>query len=131
MNLAMERGAAALRGRVARAPRRGLAALAVGALLCGCGGAASLKPPCQTHARAVIAGAVHLRPARLRTVPGVGNNSYPQCTYSARGVSVTVNVYDGPQTYFLVERQAIETGQQAGFSGGQSGIPVVQVNGIG
>jgi hypothetical protein len=46
-------------------------------------------------------------------------------------VSVTVNVYAGPQTYVLVERRAIETAQQAGFSGGYSGIPVVQVPGIG
>lgn len=127
----MERAAPALRGSAARAPRRALAALAAGCLISACGSAAALRAPCQAHARNVIAAAVHIRTAALSAERGVGNNSYPQCTYSARGVSVTVNVYDGPQTYFLVERKAIETGQQAGFSGGSSGIPVVQVPGIG
>jgi hypothetical protein len=131
MNAAPERAVAARRGPAARAPRRVLAALAAASGLSACGGAASLRPPCQGHARALIAAALHIRPAGLSAARGVGNNSYPQCTYAARGVSVTVNVYDGPQTYFLVERQAIETAQQAGFSGGSSGIPVVQVPGIG
>ncbi len=132
MNVAVERVVATLRGPAARAPRRSVLAVAAGIVATACGSSASaLRAPCQAHARAVIAAAVHLRPTLLTAVRGVGNNSYPQCTYSARGVSVTVNVYDGPQTYFLVERTAIEAGQQAGFSGGQSAVPVVQVNGIG
>jgi hypothetical protein len=36
----------------------------------------------------------------------------PQCTFTARDhVSLTVNIYTGPQPYFLLERTAVETGQ--------------------
>lgn len=107
-------------------------ALALG--LAGCGGSsshhsathatatrrnASASTPCAAASRQAVARFLAVAPASVSVAAGTGNNGMPQCTFGAhpartRPVSATANIYDGPQPYFLLERQAVETAQLFG-----------------
>ncbi len=93
-----------------------LTVVILGAALAGCGGqtskrtstAAGLEPPCRTRSRALVAREVGARAGAVSAVAGVASNSYPQCAYSSGAVRIVVNVDNGPQPYFVLERTAIE-----------------------
>jgi hypothetical protein len=109
-------------------------AVALALALGGCGGSsahhsathttaehrkASAPTPCAASSREAVARFLALAPANVSAATGTGNNGFPQCTFSAhpahtRRVSAIANLYDGPQPYFLLERQAVETAQLFG-----------------
>lgn len=101
------------------------------ALLGACGGrsVAALRAPCQPRARAAVARFAGVRAGAVRAVYSVGDNSYPQCTYTARRAQAVVNVYTGPQAYFLLERTQVEAAQN--FSSAHTALTVDHVSGIG
>jgi hypothetical protein len=113
--------------------------LSLGTLLCvalsACGShaatrkVAALPKPCRERAVAAVAGAVGVRAARVRVAAGTGNNGSPQCVYRAGAVSVTVNVDNGAQPYFRLERAGVELSQQ--FSSGHTALEVDHVLGLG
>lgn len=109
-----------------RAPAPG-AVLGVAALLCGCGHSAPSKAAaahpgsagstlCPPPARDALTHALALARSSIATAVSRGSNGMPQCTFSARPphggrVEVVVNVDDGPQPYFVLERTIVEASQ--------------------
>jgi hypothetical protein len=103
------------------------AVLGAAAILCGCahsapstaaaahpGSAASAV--CAAGAREALTHALALAPSSVATAASRGSNGLPQCTFSARSghgarVEVVVNVDDGPQPYFVLERTIVEAAQ--------------------
>jgi hypothetical protein len=65
----------------------------------------------------------------VSAVASIASNSYPQCVYATGAVRVVVNVDNGPQPYFVLERTAIEETQK--FSTPRLAVPAVHVSGIG
>jgi hypothetical protein len=110
-------------------PTRRLAILAA-VLLAGCGSSASSRhaasatpskqvaaPVCLPQARDAVARYLRVAPSAVALAPQTGNNSMPQCSFTAHGarkrtVHVIANVNDGPQPYFVLERTAVEAAQQ-------------------
>lgn len=71
---------------------------------------------CKPQARQLVAQALALPATKVATVPGVGNNAEPQCSFRAplaggHRFEVTVNVDPSPQPYTVLAR-TIEEGQQ-------------------
>ena len=72
------------------------------------------KPPsvCLPQARAVVARALEVAPARVAAAQSSGNNAMPQCTFRARRVVLVANVDSSPQTFQRLERAVVEEAQQ-------------------
>jgi hypothetical protein len=117
------------RPRWARRRRDVGSAVVVALLLSACAG--SLRPAapkhtahkvaavCSTEAQADIAQALDVSGASgVSAKRSVGNNGMPQCTFVARQrsgpVSVTVNIDNGPQVPFRLERTVVEATQLFG-----------------
>lgn len=88
------------------------------------------------HTPSALRGGPFLRlpAARVAAVPSRGNNLMPQCTFTATPaggprVSLTVNVDNGPQPYFILERTAVETAQYFGLK--RLAPPPTAINGLG
>jgi hypothetical protein len=88
--------------------------------LCGCGGHARAKPVvCVPAARPLLAARLGVPATAISQAVTTGNNGMPQCVLTAarageRPVQLTVNLDNGPQAYFRLERTAIEASQQFG-----------------
>jgi hypothetical protein len=72
---------------------------------------------CLPEARDAVAHFLALPSGGVALAASTGNNAYPQCSFGARTaagprVQVIANVDNGPQPYFVLERTAIEAGQQ-------------------
>jgi hypothetical protein len=72
---------------------------------------------CLPVARDAVGRFLSVPPNSVANAASVGNNSYPQCTFTARvgqgtHVQVIANDDNGPQPYFVLERTAVEAGQQ-------------------
>jgi hypothetical protein len=71
---------------------------------------------CPPQARSDVAGALDVGSVTAR--PSVGSNGMPQCTFTgqlkAGRVSATVNVDNGPQVQFRLERTVVESSQLFG-----------------
>ncbi len=96
--------------------------LVLAVALVGCGGHSAVKQRsqqaavCSPAARDAMAGSLGIAPAAIATRESRGNNTYLQCTFTARAatggrVVVLVNDDTGPQAYFVLERTAIEAAQ--------------------
>ena len=95
---------------------------------------AAASTPCASRSRDAVARFLAVAPASVSLVAGTGNNGFPQCTFRAHAahtqpVSVTANVYNGPQPYFLLERQAVETAQL--FGPKRTATPPIALNNLG
>lgn len=129
-----------------------LGALAAALGAAGCGSSASPSPgssassssrPGAKHAaslvclpEAVDAVARYLGVATgsLALAEQTGNNAMPQCSlraHPAHGprIHLIANIYDGPQPYFVLERTAVEAGQQ--FTNQRMIAAPVTVTGLG
>ena len=108
------------------------AAILAAVLPAGCGGTATKKPVsskpapahpqgatagvCRPSGRAALARFLGAHELTTAAVPGTGNNSQPQCVFTAREpsakrVQVTVNVDTQPQPYARLERAVVEETQ--------------------
>jgi hypothetical protein len=103
-------------GRGRRSPAV-LWVFALSLLLWGCGGH-RISPQarlCLPRARALVARTLAVPPAQIATVPAIGNNAAPQCSFSAHlpggRFDATVNVDVEPQPYTILSRTIVE-GQQ-------------------
>jgi len=102
-----------------------LGALAMAALICGCGHGAPAKGAdrgsrpagaCAAAALSAMARTLAVGASSVATASSTGSNVMPQCAFSARPrhgkrVEVTVNVDNGPQPYFVLERTIVEASQ--------------------
>lgn len=89
---------------------------------------------CLRVARDAVGRVFAVPPGGVATSTSVGNNGYPQCTFTARlpqgtHAQVIANDDNGPQPYFVLERTAIEEGQQ--FTGKRMIAAPVAVTGLG
>jgi hypothetical protein len=102
-------------GYVRRAP-----ILAAAGLLSACGGQSHHRPVvCVASARPALASHLELPASAVSQAVSRGNNDMPQCLLTARRpagrpVQVTVNLDNGPQPFFRLERTAVEASQQFG-----------------
>jgi hypothetical protein len=99
--------------------RASLAAALIAALLVGCGSARHRPTVCVPRAREVVATQVGAPVAGVSQAVSTGNNEMPQCVLRASGagqrpVRVTVNLDNGSQPYFRLERTSVEASQQFG-----------------
>ncbi|HEY1593491.1 MAG TPA: hypothetical protein VGF81_16960 [Solirubrobacteraceae bacterium] len=99
--------------------RASLAAALLAVVVVGCGSASHRPTVCAPRGRALLA--VHLAVAQSAVSAAVskGNNGMPQCVLTVRRpgmrpVQVTVNLDNGPQPFFRLERTAVEATQQFG-----------------
>lgn len=107
------------------------------ALLCAFASAANAASDavCRpaTSAEAVAA-AAHLGSADIKITTSVGSNGMPQCTFAPRGrrryPSVRVNVDDGPQASFRLDRAVTEASQIFGVPP-KGWHPPIGLNGLG
>ncbi len=91
-------------------------------LLAGCGATPhppprlGARPPsvCLPRASGIIAGFARVPAASTRSVAATGNDSQPECRFSAKGLRVVVNLDSSPQPYTRLERTIVEAGQQFG-----------------
>jgi hypothetical protein len=88
-------------------------------LLAGCGSAHHGPSVCVPRARAAVAGRLGVPVAAVSQSVSAGNNGMPECVLTARrsgepAVRVTVNLDNGPQPYFRLERTVVEASQQFG-----------------
>lgn len=88
------------------------------AILCGCASAANAagdKVCRPSTSVAAVAAAAHVGRADITITPAIGNNGMPQCTFAPRGrrrsLSVTLNVDDGPQVKYRLDRTVSEASQ--------------------
>ena len=105
----------------------------------GCGDAArrassAASGPCPIKAQSAMARFLALDSRRVAGARSIGNNGSPQCLWSAvasDGAPVTtlVNVYSGPQPYFILERTIVEDSQV--FTPSPLYPPPVSVPGLG
>jgi hypothetical protein len=119
------------------------AALAAAALVCGCGQSAESKAAahrgagapgiCAPGAVVAMARTLAVAASSVATATSKGTNAMPQCAFSARRngkrVAVTVNVDNGPQPYFVLERTIVEASQI--FSGQRLSPAPENVAGLG
>ena len=100
------------------------AATALTALLCGCGhvGPANsavthrhLTAACTSGALAAMGRTLGVATSSIRTAASTANNAMPQCAFSTqlhgKHVEMTLNVDNGPQPYFVLERTIVEASQ--------------------
>jgi len=106
------------------------AALALAALLAGCGHSgpagrvaaahtAPLPRSCARGALDAMARALAVRASTIALSTSTGGDAMPQCAFAtrltrSRRVEVTVNVDNGPQPYFVLERTIVEASQTWG-----------------
>jgi hypothetical protein len=94
--------------------------LAAAGLLAACGGQSKPKPVvCVPRARPTVAAHLQLPVSAVTQAVNKGNNGMPQCVLTAvrpgqRPVVVTVNLDNGAQPYFRLERTSVEASQQFG-----------------
>jgi hypothetical protein len=94
--------------------------LAAAGLLSACGGKSHPRPVvCVRSARPTLASHLQLPVSAVSQAVSKGSNGMPQCVLTARPpagrpVRVTVNLDNGPQPYFRLERTAVEASQQFG-----------------
>ncbi len=94
--------------------------LAAAGLLSACGGQSQHKPlVCVPRARALLATHLGVATSAVSEAVTKGSNSMPQCVlpvhrHGQPAVQVTVNLDNGPQPYFRLERTAVEASQQFG-----------------
>ena len=101
---------------------RSVALIVVAGALAGCGAQAHhRKPVCARTAREVLAARLGIQAPAVSQAVSTGNNDMPQCVLSGLPpgvhpvrVTVTVNLDNGPQAYFRLERTAVEASQQFG-----------------
>ncbi|HEX4036049.1 MAG TPA: hypothetical protein VHX66_16525 [Solirubrobacteraceae bacterium] len=99
-------------------------AAAVTALVCGCGHTSPAKTAlahrhltaaCTSGALAAMARTLGVATASIDTAASTANNEMPQCAFTTRlhgkHVEMTVNVDNGPQPYFVLERTIVEAAQ--------------------
>jgi hypothetical protein len=85
-----------------------------------CGGQSHHRPVvCVPRARPTLASHLQLPASAVSQAVSTGNNGMPQCVLSARPpagqrVQVTINLDNGPQPFFRLERTAVEASQQFG-----------------
>ena len=89
----------------------------------------ALKAPCQARARAVVAHAFGAGETAVSARRSTGNNGSPQCTYALGGARSWSTSTRRPQPYFILERTAVEAGQQ--FATVRTTPLPVHVGGIG
>jgi hypothetical protein len=94
--------------------------LAAAGLLSACGGQSQHRPVvCVPRARPTLAAHLQLPTSAISQDVSTGNNGMPQCVLTARPpaghpVQLTVNLDNGPQPFFRLERTAVEASQQFG-----------------
>ena len=94
--------------------------LAAAGLLSACGGQSQRKPVvCVPSARPTLAAHLRVQVSAVSRTVSKGNNGMPQCvlTVTRPGqptVRVTVNLDNGAQPYFRLERTSVEASQQFG-----------------
>jgi hypothetical protein len=100
------------------------AALALSALLCSCGHSAPAKTAathrhltaaCTSGALGAMARTLGVSASSIDAAASTANNAMPQCAFNTRAhgkrVAMTVNVDNGPQPYFVLERTIVEASQ--------------------
>jgi hypothetical protein len=97
------------------------AALLVTLAVCACGGSskrAGLDAICRSGALSAFAHDLGVDTASVSFGHSTGGNGMPQCTFSAdamdRHISALVNIDDGPQVEFRIERTLVEAQQLFG-----------------
>jgi hypothetical protein len=109
--------------------------IVVAGALSGCGAQAHRRPPlCVQSARAVLAAHLGVQVSAVSQAVSTGSNDMPQCVLTvrrpgSRPVQVTVNLDNGPQPYFRLERTAVEATQQ--FSTVRLYTAPQQISGLG
>jgi hypothetical protein len=146
-------------GQGARVPKEAatrrltiLGALGAALLTAGCGSSSSsssssgtgatgatgakraASPVCLPKAVDAVARYLDVAPGSISLTKQTGNNAMPQCSLRAHpahapGIHLIANVYDGPQPYFVLERTAVEAGQQ--FTDQRMIAAPVTVSGLG
>ncbi len=121
-----------------------LGAVAAALLISGCGSSSSSStgtpanraaaPVCLPKAVDAVARYLDVSPSRIALAKQTGNNAMPQCSLRAHPahapkMHLIANIYDGPQPYFLLERTAVEAGQQ--FTNQRMISAPVSVTGLG
>ncbi len=101
-------------------PARCVPIIAAAGLIAGCGAQAHRRPAvCAPGARATLASQLQVPVSAASQAVSTGNNGMPQCVLTATRpgrppVRVTVNLDNGPQPYFRLERTSVEASQQFG-----------------
>lgn len=101
-------------------------------MLVGCGGSSSetaLRKPCTQETVVAVARALAVRPKLVKARPGEGGNGSPECRYAAGRDAVVVNLDSGAQSYFRLERTAVEASQQFGLV--RAATAPINVTGVG
>lgn len=89
---------------------------------------------CPSTARRAMATFLALAPAKITASSSIADNGSPQCRWDAElsngsRVTTTVNVYHGPQPYFILERTIVEDSQV--FTAHPLHAPPLAVTGLG
>jgi hypothetical protein len=107
--------------RLSNGGRLAAAALLVTLAVCACGGSskrAGLDAICRSGALSAFAHDLGVDTASVSFGHSTGGNGMPQCTFSAdamdRHISALVNIDDGPQVEFRIERTLVEAQQLFG-----------------
>jgi len=100
------------------------AAIAVTVLLCGCGHSGPAKTAathhhlsvaCTSGALGAMGRSLGVATSAIATAASIADNAMPQCAFSTRlhskRVEMTLNVDNGPQPYFVLERTIVEASQ--------------------
>jgi hypothetical protein len=90
----------------------------IAVVLWGCG-SHQLSPQarlCLPPVKALLTRTLRVRSSQVVTVPGIGNDGMPQCSFKARLPSggrfaVTINVDRSPQPYMVLSRTIVERQQ--------------------
>jgi hypothetical protein len=110
-------------GDAGRRRTAAVAAIAAAMLLAGCGHSAPAKsaaarprlPACVHGALDAMARTLEVRASTIATAASTGGNAMPQCDLRTRlhgrRVDVLINVDNGPQPYFVLERTIVEAAQ--------------------
>jgi len=89
---------------------------------------------CLPKAVDAVARYLDVAPGSIALAKQTGNNAMPQCSLRAHParapkIHLIANIYDGPQPYFVLERTAVEAGQQ--FTAQRMIAAPVSVSGLG
>jgi hypothetical protein len=91
-------------------------------------------PVCPPKAVQAVARYLEVSPQSITLAKQTGSNAMPQCSLKAHPahapkIHLVANIYDGPQPYFVLERTAVEAGQQ--FTNQRMIAAPVSVTGLG
>src|SRR5689334_15915928 len=137
---------------LARLRRGWLAGPIVAVLMAGCGSSSSKsqqaahttgtgtasspakQPVCRPTTQTVVGRFLAITPSGIAAAASTGNNSMPQCSYTAhlaggKRVVAVANIDTAPQAYFRLERAAVEEGQA--FTSGKPPPPPQSVRHLG